>query len=72
MSSGEIIAEIGRAIFRIYKRRPYCQWQHAITNARKRVTGLTRIARDLNELISLAEIAVVGSHTHILRTVCHT
>ena len=72
VSSGEIIAEIGQAIFRIYKRRPYCQWQHAITNARKRVTGLTRIARDLNELISLTEIAIVGSNTLILWTVCHT
>ena len=37
-----------------------------------RVTGLTRIACDPNELISLAETAVVSSNTHILRTVCHT
>ena len=72
MPCGEIIAEKRRAIFRINRRRPYCHWQHAITYARKRVTGLTRIARDPNELISLAETAVVSSNTHILRTVCHT
>ena len=72
MPCGEIIAEKRRAIFRINRRRPYCHWQHALTYARKRVTGLTRIARDPNELISLAETVVVSSNTHILRTVCHT
>ena len=66
-----IIAEKRWAIFRINWQWPYCHWQHPITYARKRVTGLTRIARDPNKLISLAETAVVSSNTHILRTVCH-
>ena len=52
-------------IFCIYRWRPDCQRQHVVTYARKRVTRLTRIACDANELISLAEIAIVSSNTHI-------
>ena len=69
VSCGEIIAEKRQAIFCSNRWWPYCHWQHAITYARKRIIGLTRIVRDPNELISLAETAVVSSNTHILRTV---
>ena len=72
VSCSEIIAENCRANFCSNRRRLYCHWQHAITYARKRVTGLTRIARHSNELISLDETAVLSSNTHILRIVCHT